>query len=140
MMLIRSTPVLFLTILVGLLALSGAARAAAFTFPDAEFMPGNDGTRAARSFMEDQLTHGLPMSLAIARVEKARASCHVPAGDTEMVTCEYFVLAHPVGGDLGENIWTVHLIPDSNGTLDDATIARTRAGMPGYLTTTASLP
>jgi hypothetical protein len=55
-MLIRTLVLAYATF-IGLLTLSESTQAAAFTFPDAEFMPGNDGTRAARSFIEDQLTH-----------------------------------------------------------------------------------
>ena len=55
------------------------------------------------------------------------------------IACEYFILARPVGGDLGENIWTVKLFPGPDGTLADAVLSRTRAGMPGYLTMSADL-
>jgi hypothetical protein len=133
------TRTLSFAISVELLALAGSAQAAsAFTFTDAEFMPANNGIEAAHSFIADQLTRGLPMALAIARVEKAQASCHAAAGGAEMVICEHYTLDRPVGGDLGENVWTVHLTPGPNGLLDDATVSRSRVGMPGYMDTAAS--
>ena len=42
----------------GLLYCTEIARADAFSFPSAEFMPGDDGVRAAQSFIKDQLPRG----------------------------------------------------------------------------------
>jgi hypothetical protein len=123
--------------LAGLLYCTEIACADAFSFPSAEFMRGDDGVRAARAFIKDQLPSGLPISVAIARVEKADASCHISTVGDTVVTCEYFILARPVGGDLGENIWTVKLFPGPDATLADASLSRTRVGMPGYPTMSA---
>jgi len=125
------------TTFASLLFYTELASADSFSFPSAEFMPGDDGMRAAQSFMRDQLPPGLPMSVAIARAERAQVSCHIPTIRDAAVTCEYFILARPVGGDLGENIWTVKLFPEPDGTLADATVSRTRAGMLGYPTMSA---
>jgi hypothetical protein len=114
--------------------ISRPASAEAFTFPDAEFMQDEAaGMRAARSFVERELVPGLPMSEAVSRVRQAEAGCRMPADRVGPVTCEYSILARPLGGDLGENIWMVRLFPGSDGRLQDATVGRFRVGMPGSL-------
>jgi hypothetical protein len=102
-----------------------------FTFPDAEFMRGDEGIKAAKSFVETQLTPGLAMDVAVAKVENAVAACETPSNAQATINCEYYITARPTGGSLGENIWSVKLIPGPNGTLQNAIVERSRAGMPG---------
>jgi hypothetical protein len=119
----------------GLIALASIAFADStqnFTFRDAEFAIGDEGVRAARSFVASQLTPGLEMNTATARVEHAGASCKAPSSAQATVNCEYFTLARPAGGDLGENVWTVKLMPGPDGKLQRAIVERSRVGMPGY--------
>src|ERR1700691_1599135 len=107
----------------GLMALTGTAVADStqkFTFRDAEFAPGDKGVRAARSFVDSQLTPGLAMNTAMERVEDAGALCKAPPPAQSTVNCEYFILARPAGGDLGENIWSVKLMPGPDGNLQKA--------------------
>ena len=55
-----------------MLMTSGAISAPRFTFQDAEFFPNQrEGLLAAKSFVSAELTTGLPMDEAIARVERA---------------------------------------------------------------------
>jgi hypothetical protein len=103
-----------------------------FTFPNAEFKPGDEGVQAARSFMATQLIPGLAMNAAEARVENAGAKCRASSSAQNTITCEYFILARPAGGDLGENIWSVTLTPGSDGMLQSANLNISRVGMPGY--------
>lgn len=103
-----------------------------FTFPDAEFLPNEqEGLQAAKSFVARELTHGLPMSEAITRIEYAPASCETPASSSAVIKCEYFILARPAEGSLGENYWTVRLVPGPDNTLERASVERSRVGMPG---------
>ena len=92
-------------------------------------MPEDKGIAAAQAFLAERLTSGLPMAQAIARVEKANAGCHSPAAPGSPVVCRYSEIAHPVCGDLGEDIWTVRLIPASDGLLQSATFERSHVGM-----------
>lgn len=117
--------------------ISQPANAEAFTFPNAEFMQDQTaGMRAAYSFVARALPPGISMSAAIGAVERAEAGCHIPADTTRPVTCEYSILARPEGGDMGENVWTVQLFPGSDGRLQNATVVRSRVGMPGDLAAT----
>ena len=102
-----------------------------FTFPDAEFMRGDEGLKAARSFAETQLVPGMAMDAAVGKVENAVAACKTPSNAQATINCEYYIIARPTGGTLGENIWSVKLIPGPNGTLQNAIVERSRAGMRG---------
>lgn len=116
----------------GLLALPGVALASStphFTFPDAEYMRGDEGLKAAQSFAETQLTPGLPMDTAVAKVENAVAGCETPADPQATINCQYYIMARPTGGSLGEDIWSVKLVPGPNGTLQDAIVQTSRSGM-----------
>lgn len=120
--------------LVGLMALAGTAYAQStqnFTFQNAEFAPRDQGAHAARSFVATRLTPGLAMNAAVARVENAGVKCKAPSGAQNVITCEYLILARPAGGDLGENIWSVTLMPGSDGMLQSANLEISRVGMPG---------
>ena len=100
-----------------------------FTFSQAEYMS-TGGMAAARAFVAENLPAGIPMRKAIARAERADTSCK-PVADG--VDCEYFILVRPVGGDLGEDVWAVHLHPGPEGLLRAADVHRYRVGMNGYL-------
>lgn len=102
-----------------------------FTFPDAEFMRGDKGIMAAKSFVETQLTPGLAMDVAVAKVENAVAACKTPPNAQATINCEYYIMARPTGGGLGENIWSVKLIPGPDRTLQKAIVERSRVGMSG---------
>jgi hypothetical protein len=124
----------------GVLIVAGSALAAVangapahdqrrFTFSQAAYTS-MDGMIAARAFVAEDLPAGIPMREAIARTERADTSCK-PAADG--VDCHFFVLASPVGGDLGEDYWVVHLHPGPDGLLQSADVQRYRVGMEGYL-------
>jgi methyl coenzyme M reductase alpha subunit len=100
-----------------------------FTFSQAEYMS-MGGMRAARAFVAENLPAGIPMRKAIARAERADTSCK-PVADG--VDCEYFIMVRPAGGDLGEDVWAVHLHPGPEGLLQAADVHRYRVGMNGYL-------
>jgi hypothetical protein len=127
-------PVQIAIALAGLMALAGTAYAQStqnFTFQNAEFAPGEQGAQAAKSFVATQLTRGLAMNAAVAKVENAGAKCKAPSSAQNAITCVYSILARPTGGDLGENIWSVTLTPGSSGTLQSADLEISRVGMPG---------
>jgi len=116
----------------GLMALPGVALASStqhFTFPDAEYLPGDEGLKAAQSFAETQLTPGLSMDTAVAKVENAVAGCETPSDPQATINCQYYIMARPTGGSLGENIWSVKLVPGPTGTLQNAIVERSRSGM-----------
>ena len=69
------------------------------------------------------------MREAIARTRRADAYCHAPSKSDGVVKCAYSMLAHPAGGDLGEDWWLVRLTPGSDGKLKWATFTRSRIGM-----------
>jgi hypothetical protein len=100
-----------------------------FTFSQAEYMS-MGGMRAASAFVAEDLPAGIPMREAIARAERADTACK-PVADG--VDCEYFIMVRPAGGDLGEDVWAVHLRPDPAGLLQAADVHRYRVGMSGYL-------
>jgi hypothetical protein len=115
-----------------LLLMTSAVIGAPFTFQDAEFLPNeHEGLLAAKSFVATELTPGLPMNEAITRVQQAHASCETPAASSAIVKCGYFIQARPAGGDLGENLWTVRLVPGPDNTLQSASVEKSRVGMPG---------
>jgi hypothetical protein len=93
----------------------------------------DDAAAAAEAFVSQKLPAGLSLETAIARVEKAGARCHSPHGPARDVECTFFLMAQPVGGDLGENWWTVHLASGLDGKLERASIERSRTGLAGYL-------
>jgi hypothetical protein len=100
-----------------------------FTFSQAEYTS-TGGMRAASAFVAENLPAGIPMRTAITRAERADTSCR-PVADG--VDCEFFILDRPAGGDLGEDVWAVHLHPGPAGLLQAADVHRYRVGMSGYL-------
>ena len=127
-----TSPKLVALVFAGLIALPGVALADSaqhFTFPNAEYMPGDEGLKAARSFAETQLTPGLAMDTAVAKVENAVAGCETPSDPQATINCQYYIMDRPTGGSLGENIWSVKLVPGPTGTLQNAIVERSRSGM-----------
>jgi hypothetical protein len=104
-----------------------------FTFASAEFMRSDHAAEAADAFVAQELPAGLPLPTAIARVQKAGARCRPPHATEGEVVCTFFITAQPVGGDLGENWWTVRLSAGVDGKLESASIERSRHGLSGYL-------
>ncbi len=117
------------------LAIAAVAGAAAaqdrhpFTFSQVAY-DSVDGMPAARAFVAEHLPAGIPMREAIVRAERADTSCKPTANGMD---CEFFVVASPAGGDLGEDYWAIHLHPGPDGLLQSADVDRYRVGMKGYL-------
>jgi hypothetical protein len=103
--------------------LAGAARASGgFSFWDAEFMPPDRALAAAEQFIESDLPPGLPMAEARARLRKAAMVCDQPEAPGAPVTCDCSEILHLEGGVLGEDHWTVVLVPDAAGRLGSASL------------------
>jgi hypothetical protein len=102
-----------------------------FTFSQAEFEPVAEGTQAAQEFVTTELPQGLPLSEAIARVQRAVMSCHASRVDSGAVTCDYFRGATPAGGDQGEDFWELNLRASSDGVLQSVSLSRSHVGVPG---------
>lgn len=92
-----------------------------FSFRDASYMRNGAGLIAAKTFVAKQLHGGLPMSTALARVRHAGAFCGAPSKDSGQIRCDFTILNHPDGGSLGEDTWTVRLVPSEKGGLKTAT-------------------
>ena len=112
-------------------ALAAPGHAKPFTFAQAEFLPSSQGLERARAFLAEALPPGTPMEAAVARLRAADMSCHA---EGEGQRCQYLEGGvRPEGGDEGEDVWTVRLVPAASGALGEATVAKTHIGMPGLL-------
>jgi hypothetical protein len=118
-------------VLVSALAAPAVGHAKPFTFAQAEFLPSSLGLERARAFLADALPPGTPMEAAVARLRAADMSCRP---DGAGLRCEYLEGGvRPEGGDEGEDVWTVRLVPAAGGALGEATVAKTHVGMPGLI-------
>ena len=106
-----------------------------FTFPQAEFLPNDEGMRLAQDFVAQALPRGLPMNEAITRVERAVMACHDGHRQDGVVNCDFFINARPPGGDLGEVYWNLSLWPGPHGVLQSVSLRRSYVGLPGYVGT-----
>lgn len=95
-----------------------------FTFRGIEFMPSDDRIPAAQTFLARQLPTGLPIAEAIRRLKKADANCAAHPGANAGFKCQWSMLEHPTGHDLGEVTWTVNFTQDGQGRLASATVER----------------
>lgn len=122
----------------GCLSLSSSADAAlrdgSFTFRDAEFLDADRGIEAAREFVRAKLTPGISMPQARQLLRRADMRCHKPALSDGAVLCDFNETVHIEGGTLGEDHWTVRLMPDGtdrlvSAKLDHFTVGVGRPGM-----------
>jgi hypothetical protein len=120
-----TAPLLFIITAAG--AVNAEPRA--FNFQNAEFFDHDAQSLAARTFAAERLPAGITMRVAATRTRRADAYCHAPSKSDGVVACGYSMLAHPAGGDLGEDWWLVRLRPGSAGTLKSATFTRARIWM-----------
>jgi hypothetical protein len=99
-----------------------------FSFRRAEFVAEPAALDAAGAFVATQLPAGLPLSEAVARVERAEMRCGAPDRRTGRITCDYRMLVYTDAGNLGEDVWTVQLAPRPNRTLASAVVSHVVIG------------
>jgi hypothetical protein len=87
------------------------------------------GLAAARAFVASQLPTGTPMARARERLARAAMDCGPTKGSDGSLACQYTMLAGGDGGDLGEDVWTVHLASDGQGSVKAAKVVLQRYGM-----------
>jgi hypothetical protein len=117
------------------LAASGAAEARAhhFSFSWAAHVSDLQAQAGAEAFVKDELPAGIAMSDAVQRTQAAGARCRPASREVGGVACRYFITSNSDQGALGEDVWTVSLVPDGAGKLASAAIARSRVGLRGDL-------
>lgn len=128
----------FLTVAWGCLSLSSSTgatlRDGSFTFRDAEFLEADRGLEAAQEFVRTKLAPGIPMQQARQLLGRADMRCRKPALSDRAVLCDFTETVHIEGGTLGEDHWTVRLIPDEmdrlvSAKLDHFTVGVGRPGL-----------
>ncbi len=114
------------------LALSSAGVAMAapppFTFYAVEFESHDQRVPLAQAYVAQTMAPGEPMSAALAAARKAGARCRKPDASGS-VTCTESSQQRPPGRGLDDVMWTVRLTSAADGTVANATVARTVAGM-----------
>jgi hypothetical protein len=107
------------------LASTAQAGQSRFTFRGVEFIPSDEQrTAAVQAFVAEQLPSGLPIPEAISRLRKADAACEAHPQANAQLKCQFTMLVHPTGLELGAVYWTVRLTQDSQGLLANATVER----------------
>lgn len=126
-------PGLLLIIACGCLSLASSVGAAfrdgSFTIRDAEFLEADRGLEAAQEFVRMKLAPGIPMQQARQLLGRADMRCRKPALSDGAVLCDFSETVHIEGGTLGEDHWTVRLMPDGTDRLVSAKLDHFTVGV-----------
>lgn len=126
-------PGLLLAVALSGFTLSSSAGAAlrdgSFTFRDAEFLEADRGLEAAQAFVRTKLVSGILMQQARQVLGRADMRCRKPALPDGAVMCDFTETIHIEGGTLGEDHWTVRLIPDGTDRLASAALDHFTVGV-----------
>src|SRR5580704_14486314 len=121
--------------IIALTAGTAQARPHHFSFSWAAHVSDIQAQAGADAFVKDELPAGIAMADAIQRTQAAGARCRPAPREVggENVACRYFITSDTAEGALGEDVWTVNLVPDAGGKLATAAVARSRVGLRGDL-------
>jgi hypothetical protein len=103
------------------------ADAPRFTFNAVEYMPRDQREAAAQAFVNQNITAGQPIAVALKTVEKAGAYCHGASADGS-ISCTHSSFERHPGQGFADVTWNVRIVTAADGSVAAATVDRSKAG------------